>query len=146
MSAAAAGQRLDDRLRQCHDQPQSIRTGHRPRRAGQYVVFARAFVRLPSELQTTAARRELRDDFVSGSADDRMHDLDLMGSFVAGMDKETDATIRNSAELYIDYITKVRRHAGSGGMAGYLAATLPGIPGRATQLTKCSVPPPGRRV
>ena len=82
------------------------------------MVFARAFVRLPSELQTTAARRELRDDFVSGSADDRMHDLNLMASFVAGMDKETDATIRNSAELVhsLHHQGEVRRDAGSGGM------------------------------
>ncbi len=106
--------------------------GIAPGAGGQSVVFGRSFVRLPNELQTAAAQRELREDFVSGSADDRMHDLDLMASFVAGMDKETDAAIRGSADLFIHYIIKARSDATPevAAWAGYLAATLPGLPGR----------------
>jgi hypothetical protein len=113
--------------------PSRLGQGVGPGAAGQYVIFGRAFVRLPSELQTTAAQRQLREDFVTGTPDDRMHDLELMAAFVTGMDKESDPTIRKSADLYIHYISKAGSDATPevAAWASYLAATLPGIPGRA---------------
>jgi len=113
--------------------PSRYPQGIAPGPGGQYVVFSRTFVREPSELQTAVAQRDLHDDFVNGAPNDRMRDLDLMGSFVSGMDKETDQTVRDSSDLYIHYITKARSDATPevAALAGYLAATLPGVPGRA---------------
>jgi tetratricopeptide (TPR) repeat protein len=113
--------------------PTPFGQGIGPGAGGEYMTFLRSFVREPSELQTAAAQRDLHDDFTNGAANDRIRDLDLMGSFVAGMDKETDQTIRDSSDLYIHYITKARSDPTPevAALAGYLAATLPGVPGRA---------------
>jgi hypothetical protein len=103
-----------------------------PSAGGEYMIFSRSFVRLPSDVLAAANRRQLSDDFANGTGDDRMHDLQLMGSFIAGMDKDVNPKLRDAAEFCIATLAAAKSdaHPEVAASAGYLAATLPGIPDR----------------
>jgi tetratricopeptide (TPR) repeat protein len=105
---------------------------------GEDALFGRPFVRLPNELQSASSQRQLSDDFSTGSPLDRMQDLDLLGAFVLGLDKETDPSVRALADSYLHYIDRARRDATPevAAWASYLSATLPGMPAHADTIAE----------
>jgi len=113
--------------------PVRVAGGAVPGPAGENALFGRPFVRLPNELQSAASQRQISDDFATGSPMDRMQDLDLLGAFVLGLDKETDPSVRTLADLYLRDIARARRDSTPevAAWASYLSATLPGMPARA---------------